>query len=135
MAGRPVLLRRSRVRDAPRYPPRPWNRLRVAWLAVATATLFALAAPRPGPAPAVKGELSAGVDNGHARLVFHLTEEVESQVRFANNVLTIVFARAVDIAVDRLNTTIPDYVSAARRDPDGKALRIALARKVTINSM
>jgi hypothetical protein len=61
--------------------------------------------------------------------------KVESQVRFANNILTIVFARAVDIAIDRLNTTIPDYVSAARRDPDGKAVRIALARKVTMNSM
>ena len=28
-----------------------------------------------------------------------------------------------------------DYVSAARRDPDGKGIRIALARKVTMNSM
>jgi len=29
----------------------------------------------------------------------------------------------------------PNYIGAARRDPDGRAIRLALARKVTVNSM
>src|SRR6185295_1544050 len=34
-----------------------------------------------------------------------------------------------------LAASAPDYIGGARRDPDGKAVRIALARKVTMNSM
>ena len=41
----------------------------------------------------------------------------------------------MDVSVERLNAGAPDYISAARRDPDGKGLRIALARKVTVNGM
>src|SRR5262245_37188680 len=83
----------------------------------------------------VKGEVSAAVENGYARLVFHLTEEIEAQVRLANNIVTITFQKPVDIAVDRLAANTSGYVAAARRDPDGKAIRLALARKVTMNSM
>ena len=75
------------------------------------------------------------VENGFARLVFVLAEEVEAQVRVANGILTINFQRPVEVAVDRLNATAGGYIAAARRDPDGKAVRIALARKVTVNFM
>jgi hypothetical protein len=30
---------------------------------------------------------------------------------------------------------VPDYVGAARRDPDGSAIRLSLARRVTVNTM
>ena len=30
---------------------------------------------------------------------------------------------------------MPDYVGSARRDPDGTAIRLSLARRVTINTM
>jgi tetratricopeptide (TPR) repeat protein len=83
----------------------------------------------------VKGEVSAAVENGYARLVFLLTEEIDAQVRLANNIVTITFQKPVDIAVDRLAANASGYVAAARRDPDGKAIRLALARKVTMNSM
>jgi hypothetical protein len=93
-----------------------------------------VAAP-PASAQAVKGEVRAVVENGFARLVFTLTEEVDAQVRVANGIIAITFARPVEVAVDRLSANAGGYVSAARRDPDGKAIRIALSRKVTVNSV
>jgi tetratricopeptide (TPR) repeat protein len=83
----------------------------------------------------VKGEVSAAVENGFARIVFTLTEDVESEVKVGNGIIVVTFRRPVDLIVDRLNTNLAGIVSAARRDPDGKGLRIALARKVTVNSM
>ncbi|MEA2904784.1 MAG: hypothetical protein QOI12_2171 [Alphaproteobacteria bacterium] len=97
--------------------------------------LLSLAAPRPAAAQAVKGEVSAVIENGFARLVFLFAEEIETQVRLANGIVTVSFARPVEISVDRINANTPGFVSAARRDPDGKAVRIAMARKVTLNTI
>ncbi len=58
-----------------------------------------------------------------------------SEVKLSNNILTISFSRPVDISIDRVSSNAAGYLSAARRDPDGKGVRIALARKVTMNSM
>ena len=79
--------------------------------------------------------MSAAVENGFARLIFSLGSDVELQVKVANNILVISFDRQVDINVDRIREGAPDYIGAARRDPDGKAVRIALSRRVTMNSM
>ena len=83
----------------------------------------------------MKAEVSTTVENGYARLVFQFAEELEAQVKLSNNILTINFPRPVDISIERISTHAAGYVSAARRDPDGKGVRIALARKVTMNSM
>src|SRR5258705_6880417 len=110
----------------------------LAFRLLSVATLFILCLllqPLPAAAQAVRGQLSAVVDNGFARLVFLLDEEVDAQVRVANNILTISFARPVDVVVDRIGASAPGYISVARRDPDGRAVRIALSRKVTMNSM
>src|SRR6202011_2508060 len=99
---------------------------------VAVALLF----PRPAAAAdAVKGTVSAAVENGFARLIFMLGNDVESQVKSANNIVVISFDRPVDLNADKIREGTGDYISAARRDPDGKAVRIALARHVTMNSM
>jgi tetratricopeptide (TPR) repeat protein len=91
--------------------------------------------PRPVAAEAVKGTATAAVENGFARLVFSLGNDVEAQVRAANNIVVISFDRPVDLNVDHLREGASDYIGAARRDPDGKAIRIALARRVTTHSM
>jgi tetratricopeptide (TPR) repeat protein len=97
---------------------------------------IALLLPRPAAAAdAVKGSVSAVVDNGFARLVFSLGSDVESQVKIANNVVVVSFDRPVDLNVDRIRDGTGEYIGAARRDPDGKAVRIALARHVTMNAM
>ena len=89
----------------------------------------------PAAAQALKGEVSATTENGYARLSFKFEDEIEAQVRIANNIVTINFPRPVDISINRISQDASGYVSAARRDPDGKGIRIALARKVTMNSM
>jgi tetratricopeptide (TPR) repeat protein len=122
MACRPIILDRSPVRA-------------LRWIAVAMALLVcAPAAPRQAEADAISGELSARVEDGFARLVFTLTDAVDSSVRLSGNVLIISFKQPVAVQVDKLAIQLPDYIGAARRDPDGKGVRIALSRKVTANS-
>src|SRR3984893_9024007 len=87
---------------------------------------------RPHP---IKGEEAFAVANGYARLVLKLAEDVGSEVTTAGSILVIRFKRPVDIPIDRLSDAVPDYVGAARRDPDGSAIRLSLARKVTVNTM
>ncbi|HEV3500115.1 MAG TPA: tetratricopeptide repeat protein [Bradyrhizobium sp.] len=83
----------------------------------------------------VKGEATLSVAGGYGRLVFKLAEDVESEVTTAGSIVLIRFKRPVDIAVDQLSDAAPDYVGAVRRDPDGSAIRLSLARRVTINTM
>jgi hypothetical protein len=90
--------------------------------------------PAPGAAP-TKGEVSATTVGGYARLVFTLSEEIEAEVRVANGIVIIGFKRAVDVSVDRIAMQAAGYVNAARIDPDGTAVRLALNRKVTVNTM
>jgi tetratricopeptide (TPR) repeat protein len=89
----------------------------------------------PCRADAVKGEASFAASGGYARLVLKLAEDVSSEVTTAGSIIVIRFARPVDIPVDRLAESVPDYVSSARRDPDGSAIRLSLARRATINTM
>jgi tetratricopeptide (TPR) repeat protein len=86
-------------------------------------------------ADAVKGEATFAASGGYARLVLKLTEDVNSEVTTAGSIIVIRFARPVDVPVDKLSELVPDYVSSARRDPDGSAIRLSLARRATINTM
>ena len=53
----------------------------------------------------------------------------------AGSIVVIRFKRPVEIPVGRLSDAVPDYISSARADPDGAAIRLSLARKVTVNTM
>ncbi|MCC8943212.1 tetratricopeptide repeat protein, partial [Bradyrhizobium sp. Arg68] len=83
----------------------------------------------------VLGEATFSAANGYARLVLKLKEDVESEVMTAGSIIVIRFKRPVDIQVEKLGDAVPDYVGAARRDPDGTAIRLSLARRVTVNTM
>ena len=83
----------------------------------------------------VKGEATLSVGGGYARLILKLDEDVDSEVTVAGTILIIRFKHPVDIPVGKLSDSAPDYVGSARRDPDGSAIRLALSRKVTVNSM
>jgi tetratricopeptide (TPR) repeat protein len=83
----------------------------------------------------IKGEATFSTAGGYARLVIKLTEDVGSEVVTAGSILVIRFKQQVDIPVDRLSETASDYVGSVRRDPDGSAIRLSLARKVTVNTM
>ncbi len=102
------------------------------------ALLLALALMAAGTAKAadrINGELSITTDSGFARLIFRMDEEVEAKVRVSGAIMVISFAKPVKVAVDRMNANAPDFVSAARLDPDGSAIRIALARQVKVNTI
>ncbi len=86
-------------------------------------------------ADVVRGEASFSAGGGFARLVIKLGEDVPSEVTTAGSILIIRFDRAVDVPVDRVPEGAPDYVNSARRDPDGSAIRLSLARRVTVNTM
>ena len=72
---------------------------------------------------------------GYARLVLKLAKDVPSDVTTAGSIMVIRFSQPVDIPVEKLPEGAPDYVNSARRDPDGSAIRLSLARRVTVNTM
>lgn len=91
--------------------------------------------PPAHSADAIRGEATFSAGGGFARLVIKLGEDVPSEVTTAGSILIIRFDRAVDVPVDRVPEEAPDYVNSARRDPDGGAIRLSLARRVTVNTM
>lgn len=101
---------------------------------LAACLLIGLGAPARA-ADVVRGEATFLAGGGFARLVIKLGEDVPSEVTTAGSILIIRFDRAVDVPVDRVPEGAPDYVNSARRDPDGSAIRLSLARRVTINTM
>src|SRR5947209_5169885 len=119
----------SRVRASARRCPGPR-----CWLA-ATLILIGLVFSGACRAEPVKGEATLSASDGYARLIFKLGETVGSEVTTAGSILVIRFARPVDIDVDTLPETLPEYIGSVRRDPDGTAIRLSLTRRVTINSM
>src|SRR3954469_19799430 len=88
-----------------------------------------------GAVDPVKGEATFAVADGYARLVFKLAADVGIEVTSAGSILILRFNRPVDVPVERLSEAAPDYVSAARRDPDGSAIRLSLIRRVSVSTM
>ena len=92
-------------------------------------------APATSRADPLRAAVTVDVSAGYARLVFALSEDIDASAHAAGNVLIINFAKPVFLSVESLSMQAPNYIGAARRDPDGRAIRLALARKVTVNSM
>ena len=112
-------------------------RYRAILRALAVAVLLALVVlpSQPSSAQAVRGEASLRTADGYGRLTFKFTQSMDAQVRLNGNILLISFPQPVDVAVDRINAGASDWIGAARRDPDGRSLRFALARKVKLNTI
>ena len=82
----------------------------------------------------VKGEIKVSTTEGYARLAFRFEKELSVTVQTSYPVMILSFNQPVAVKVDALQSAAPDYISAARLDPDGMSIRIALAHKVKINS-
>jgi hypothetical protein len=82
-----------------------------------------------------KGEISAFEVNGHGRLIFKFAQETKADVQVSNGILIVGFRQPVTIPLDGIQRRLPSYLNAARRDPDGSAVRFSLARKVRVNVM
>ena len=128
MTALPLRLKQMHGREGARL--RPWRVCR-AVAVLALAFVFAGGAQADDP---IKGEVKVFTDGGFTRLVFRLDREVEAKVSTSGAIMIISFKKPVEIAVDRLNASAPDYISAARRVTDGTAIRTALARKVKVNT-
>src|SRR5262249_22287484 len=132
-------LRAMRALDEAQVPPRLGLRILAVFLMLEAALLVILALIFPAHAAAatapIKGEVGVSTSAGYARVVFRLADEVPAEARIAGGILIISFKQPVAVPVERIAIGAPDYVSAARRDPDGTAVRLALNRKVTVNTM
>lgn len=97
------------------------------------ALLLAVAMLAASPARAddmLDGRVTATTAHGFTRMVFKFDQPVPARVSLTWPIMVIHFDKPVDVSVDRLNEGAPTDISAARRDPDGTAIRIALIRKV-----
>ena len=101
---------------------------------MALLVLLALAGAARADDP-IKGEVKAVVDGGYVRLMFQFDEAVEATARVSGAIIVITFNKPVSVAVERLNVNAPEFISAARRDPDGSAIRLALTHKVKVNTI
>ena len=72
---------------------------------------------------------------GYGRLVVRLDVEIDAEVRVSSGVLIVQFKQPVDISVDRITAGASQYFGAARRDPDGRAVRFALQQKLKVSTM
>src|SRR5271170_1125504 len=95
----------------------------------------AIVTPAPLQAEPVKVTVKVDTSAGYARLLFTLSNEIDVSAQTTGSVLIVNFSQPVVFAVEPIAMQAPDYVGAARRDPDGRSIRLALARKVTVNSI
>ncbi|QCK88067.1 hypothetical protein E8L99_21060 [Phreatobacter aquaticus] len=87
------------------------------------------------PAVEVKAEVSANIANGYARMVFSFDHQVPTDVKINGGVVVVSFSKPVSLQINALPSQLAGYVNAVRRDPDGRSVRLALAQRVTVNSM
>lgn len=106
-------------------------------LALAVALVF-LHAPSGVAAP-LKAELTATAEEGgYGRLVLTFPERSllpQYDALVANNVLRVTFHEPIDVDVGDVPAKLGNFVSIARQDPDGMAVRFALTREFRINTM
>ncbi len=70
---------------------------------------------------------------GFGRLSMAFDEPVTTRIRVGNGVLVVAFDAPVRLDVSKIAKELPDYVSVARADPDGRGIRFGLARSFKAN--
>lgn len=114
--------------------------IKAGWLGAkqAVALLVALVAiSLATPVIAVEqGQLFATQEAGYGRLILSFPGRdtlPEYSVRLENGVLSLEFEDKVEVLLPDVGTTMPDYLSVARIDPDGRGLRMGLRSSFNFN--
>ena len=109
-----------------------------ALLSAALAVILVATSPLPVRAERVQAEAAASLEKGFGRLVLTFKNRnlvPQYTLRQNSGVVVIEFTDEVDVDIDQIPTTLGPYVTVARRDPEGRSLRIALSRQVRLNTM
>ena len=83
-------------------------------------------------------ELNVSQEEGYGRIVLTFKDRTLLPIYDAvitGGVLRISFEEPIDINVDDVPLDLGDYVTIARRDPDGSAIRFALKNQYQINTL
>lgn len=89
-------------------------------------------------AETLQADLRASQQDGYGRLVLTFRDRTllpEYDALASNGVLRIRFRDEVVTNVDSVPVDMPNFISIARRDPDGSALRFALMGDFRVNTM
>ncbi len=87
------------------------------------------------PAFAADATMTGKESQGFGRILLDFDHTPTIDTRITGGVLVLTFSEAVTVSVNRAVEGLPNFVSVARRDPDGKAVRFALVQNVKINVM
>jgi hypothetical protein len=83
-------------------------------------------------------KLFATSEDGYGRLIIDFPDRFELpdyHVSARDGVLAITFDSPVDFTVPDIAAALPDYISVARVDPDGRGIRFGLRRPLTVNQI
>ena len=118
------------------------SRRRSPWRAFAFALALGVAMPLTvidrSFAASLQAEVEARQEKGFGRVVLTFKDRQllpQFTTKQTNGVLVIEFTEPVEVGIETIATKLSSYVTVARRDPDGKALRIALSRQVKVNTI
>ncbi len=83
-----------------------------------------------------QGQLFAAEQDGYGRLILSFPSRDELpkyNFRLENGVLSLEFEEPVSVILPDVGVTMPDYLTVARIDPDGRGLRIGLRSSFNFN--
>lgn len=137
MTALPLSLRDMRLRhERPR--PRLMRRVAAVFIVLEALLLLALTLAFSGSARAedrMRGELNVFSDRGFIRLAFRFDQENPVSIRSGFPIMVLTFKKPIATSVDRLTADSHGLISAARLDPDGMSVRMALTQKVKVNTI
>jgi tetratricopeptide (TPR) repeat protein len=137
MTALPVSLKDMRLlHERPR--PRLLRRVVAVFIIMEAMLLLALAIAFSGNARAedrVRGELNVFSDRGFIRLALRFDQEIPVSIRAGFPITVLTFKKPIAMSVDRLSADSHGLISAARLDPDGTSIRMALTQKVKVNTI
>lgn len=107
-------------------------------VALLVAAVAGIGSVVPVRAEGVVADVDVRAEKGYGRLVLtfrnrNLVPQYSSKQ--TNGVLVLDFTEPVEVAIEPVTARLATWVTVARRDPDGKAVRIALQRQTKVNTI